>query len=190
MGDFQPIIDAIGPTENLHWDIFLYVLFFFNLIMLLILPDGSTMHTMLVILVLISIFIDKTYAFGHLLNSGLYTPETCHAKVFVGTYLIRALIFVAPLMIAGSTTEGKIRGLGILLGVLGTGYMAGRWFLEQREFEAADIVCMDVGTVAQNAVMIITLAYATLRRSSALFAVDRAVPGAILGELATHEVEV
>lgn len=190
MGDFQPIIDAIGPTENLHWDIFLYTLFFFNLIMMFILPDGATLHTMLIIFVLISIFIDKTYAFGHLLNSDTYDPETCHAKVFVGTYLIRALIFVSPLMIAGSTEEGKVRGLAILLGILGAGYMIGRWFLEQREYEGEDIVCMNAGTVAQNTVMIITLAYATLRRSAVLLAVNRVVPGAILRELAPDEVEV
>jgi hypothetical protein len=175
MENVQEIINALGPTDELHWDIALYILFFFNLIMLFLLPDGATLHTMLLILVLVSIFIDKTYAFGYFMNSGQYTAKTCHTEIFVGTYLIRAIMFIAPLMIAGSTDKDNVRALGILLGILSTGYLLGRWFLDQREVEAPDITCMATGAVAQNAGMIITLAYATLRRRvRAVFTLDAA----------------
>lgn len=180
MGDYQEIINAIGPTDNLIWDISLYVLFFLNLIMLFLLPDGSTLHTMLIIIVLISIFIDKTYAFGYLVDSDRYDPETCHAKIFVGTYLIRAAMFVAPLMIAGSTEEGKVRAMGILLGVLSVVYMGGRWFIDQREVSTSNITCM-VDVVAQTSGMFLTLAYATTRHSVLrVITVDRDVPGTVL----------
>ena len=181
MGEFKEIISAVGPSDNLMWDIALYALFFLNLIMLFLLPDGATLHTMLVILVLISVFIDKTYAFGHLIKSDRYDPETCHAKIFVGTYLIRAAMFIVPLIIAGSTDSSKARPLGILLGVMAAAYMIGRWFIDQREVETTNITCMNTGMAAQAGVMWITLAYATVRRSwLRAVTVDRDVPGAVL----------
>ena len=165
MENIQEIIGALGPSDQLHWDIMLYVLFFFNVIMLFLLPDGATLHTMLIIIVLVSVFIDKTYAFGHVMNSGRYTPETCHAKIFIGTYIIRAMMFIAPLIIAGSTDKGNVRALGILLGALGVGYILARWYMDQREVETPEITCMATSMVAQNAGMVLILAYATLRRS-------------------------
>lgn len=191
MEELREIVNALGPTDHLVWDIALYILFGLNLLMLLLLPDGSTLHTVLVIVVLISIFIDKTFAFGHFMNSGKYDAETCHAEIFVGTYLIRAAMFIAPLIIAGSTDEGKVRSMGILLGVLGAAYMIGRWYIDQRDVDNPDITCMATGSVAQAASMTITLAYATLRRSALrTICVDGHVPVTVLGELATHEVEV
>lgn len=168
MENVQEIINALGPSDQLHWDIALYALFFLNILLLLLLPDGATLHTMLVILVLLAVFIDKTYAFGHFMNSGRYTPETCHAKIFIGTYIIRAAMFIAPLIIAGSTEEGKVRALGILLGLIAIGYILGRWYIDQREVDTPEVTCMNTGAVAQNASMVITLAYATLRRKRSL----------------------
>ena len=181
MGDIQEIINAIGPTDNLVWDISLYVLFFFNLVMLLLLPDGSTLHTSLVIIVLLSIFIDKTFAFGYLFNSGPYDAETCHGKIFIGTYLIRAAMFVAPLMIAGSTDAGKVRGLGILLGGMAAAYMIGRWYVDQRDVDVTNITCMNTGVVAQTAGFLVAAAYATVRRAGLrTVAVDGDIPVRIL----------
>ncbi len=171
MENVQEIINALGPSDQLHWDIILYVLFFLNLVLLIMLPDGATLHTMLTILVLLAVFIDKTYAFGHFMNSGRYTPETCHAKIFIGTYIIRAAMFVVPLIIAGSTDEDKVRALGILLGLIAIGYILGRWYIDQREVDTPEITCMNTGVVAQHAGMILTLAYATLRRKRWLTAV-------------------
>lgn len=191
MEELREIVNALGPTDNLMWDIALYVLFVLNLLMLLLLPDGSTLHTVLIIAVLISLFIDKTFAFGHVMNSGRFTPETCHAEIFVGTYLIRAAMFVAPLIIAGSTDTGKVRALGILLGFLAAAYMIGRWYVDQREVDTPEITCMATGSVAQAASMTLTVAYATLRRSALrTITIDGHVPVAVLGELAAHEVEV
>lgn len=168
MENVQEVFNALGPTEDLHWDIMLYVLFFFNLVMLFLLPDGATLHTMLIIFVLVAIFIDKTFAFGHFMNSGRYSPERCHAQIFIGTYIIRAIMFVAPLSIAGSTGKGNVRAMGILLGLMATGYMLARWYVEQRDVEAPGVTCMATGAVAQNAGIVLTLAYATLRRRLSL----------------------
>ncbi len=128
------------------------------------LPDGSTTGTILSIFVLISIFIDKTFAFGYLIDSGPYTPETCHAKIFVGTYLIRAAMFAAPLTVAASTDNGKVRATGVIAGIGGGIYMFLRWFFDQRNVKAPDITCFNTEVMAQNVGMMLLLARLALGR--------------------------
>lgn len=189
--ELRTILSSVGPSnDTLAWDLALYALFFFNLLTLLMLPDGSTTGTILSIFVLISIFIDKTFAFGYLIDSGPYTPETCHAKIFVGTYLIRALMFAAPLTVAASTDNSKVRTLGIIAGIGGGVYMFTRWFFDQRDIEAPDITCFNTTVMAQNLGMILVLARVVLRRRLRLGIVDRYVPVAVAGDLAAHDVEV
>jgi len=191
MEELRAILNSVGPSnDTLAWDLALYGLFFLNLITLLMLPDGATTGTILSILVLISIFIDKTFAFGYLIDSGPYTPETCHAKIFVGTYLIRALMFAAPLTVAASTDNGKVRAAGIIAGIGGGVYMFTRWFFDQRDIEAPDITCFNTTVMAQNLGMTLVLARLMLRRRLRLGVVHRHIPVAVAGDFAAHDVEV
>lgn len=191
MGDLQEIIKGLGPTDQLHWDITLYVLFLLNIVVLLTVPEGNSTATFLSIMVLVFIFMDKTYAFGYMANSGdKYSAEDCHAKIFVGTYLIRAGMFIAPFSIAGFVSEGKSRGPAVLAGIGAVVYSFLRWFMDQREVEAPEITCYNTEVMLQSAGMFLILAKIALRDRLLLGTIYRRVPRAVLGQTATHEVEI
>ncbi len=191
MEELRAILESVGPSsDTLAWDLTLYTLFLLNVVILLLLPDGSTLGTVLSIAVILCLFIDKTFAFGHLLDSGPYSPEYCHAKIFVGTYLIRAVIFAAPLTIAASTDKGSVRTLGVIAGIGGAIYMFLRWFSDQREVEAPNITCFNSEVMVHSASLVLVLGRVALRNRLRLWTVDRDVPGAVPGDLAAHEVEI
>jgi len=191
MEELRAILESVGPSnDTLGWDITLYVLFLLNVVILLLLPDGSTMGTVLSVGVILCLFIDKTYAFGHLLDSGPYSPEYCHTKIFVGTYLIRAVIFAAPLTVAASTDKGSVRTMGVIAGIGGAAYMFLRWYSDQREVSAPNITCFDSEAMVRSASMVLVLGRVALRNRLGSLTIYRDVPGAVLGDLAAHEVEV
>jgi len=191
MEELRAILESVGPSSNtLGWDIALYALFLLNVVILLLLPDGSTMGTGLSIAVILCLFIDKTYAFGHLLDSGPYSPEYCHAKIFVCTYLIRAVVFAAPLTIAASTDKDSVRTMGIIAGIGGAVYMFLRWFSDQRDVAAPNITCFNSEMMVHSASMVLVLGRVALRNRLGSLTIYRDVPGAVLGDLAAHEVEV
>jgi hypothetical protein len=191
MEELRAILNSIGPSDDtLAWDIALYALFLINVIILLLLPDGSSLGTTLVILVIVCLFIDKTFAFGHVFDSGPYTPEYCHAKIFVGTYLIRAIVFAAPLTIAATIEKESVRFLGVVAGIGAAVYMFARWYVDQRDVEAANITCFNRELMVHSASMFLMLGRVALRNRLGSLAVYRDVPGAVPGDLAAHEVEV
>ncbi len=184
--DYKAMLESLWLTDQPLWDFALYGLFLLNIILLITVPSDSSFGTMLGILLLIAIVIDKTYAFGYLLKSPY--PKDCHAKLFIGTYLIRALMFVGPLTIAGSTESGKARGMGIIAGLAGGAYMFGRWFMEQRQVNTSNITCQNPETAIAGAQALLLLGYLWTRRSVRL--VNRHIPLTVAQELAAHEVEV
>jgi hypothetical protein len=194
MEDIKTIINSIGPGsgQNLIWSIVLYWMFLINLIVLFI--DGTAFGTNISMVVLLCIFVDKTFAFGYMFNpkNGLYDndPQTCHAKVFVGTYLIRVVMFAGPFAIAGSTTEGKVRGAAILAGLSAVVYMAARWFFEQRNFKASTITCYNTDIVTAHAGLILVLAKIALRDRLSLGTVHRHIPVTVSRVFAAHNVEI
>lgn len=191
MEELRAILESVGPSnDTLGWDITLYVLFLLNVVILLLLPDGSALGTVLSVGVILCLFIDKTYAFGHLLDSGPYSPEYCHGRIFVGTYLIRAVIFAAPLTVAASIDKGNVRFLGVVAGLGGAAYMFFRWYSDQREVAAPNITCFDSEALVRSASMVLVLGRVALRNRLGLWAEYRDVPGAIFGDLAAHEIEV
>jgi hypothetical protein len=182
--ELRQIVNSIGPSsDSLIWDLSLYVLFFLNFITLFMLPDGSTMGTMLTILVLISIFIDKTYAFGYMMNPGVYGAKRCHEEIFVGTYLIRAAMFVVPLTVAASTEDGKVRAVGVIAGIGGAIYLFLRWFMQQRNVEAPGVTC-------SATIGFVLLAAQMLRDRAWLGVIYGRVPLPVVGQPAAHDVEV
>ncbi len=184
--DYKAMLASLWLTDQPIWDFALYGLFLLNVILLFTVPSESSFGTMLGILVLVAIVIDKTYAFGYLMKSPY--PKVCHAKIFIGTYLIRALMFVAPLTIAGSTDSGKARGIGIIAGLAGAAYLFGRWFMEQRKVPSGNITCQNPEIVASSAQAILLLGYVLARRSVRL--INGHVPLPIAQELSAHKVEV
>lgn len=194
MAEIKAILNSVGPSSaHLQWDISLYVLFFLNLVVLLLLPDGQTMGTMLCIGVLISIFIDKTFAFGYILKPQGMTPEYCHAKIFVGTYLIRAAMFIAPATIAGSTDEGKVRAGAVVASIGGAIYSFARWYFDQRTVSTRKIMCfnpVETGMMVQSIGIVLILAKIVLRDRLLLGAVHRHIPVTVPGEFAAHEIEI
>lgn len=193
MDNVNEMLKLLGPTDKLHWDILLYTTFFFNLVLLFVLPDGSTLPTFLTIVVLVCAVIDKTYAFGYMMDSGTFSAQDCHAKIFIGTYLIRAAMFIAPFTIAGGTDEGKVRALGILCGIVGVGYMGARWFIEQREVAGTNITCaslLNARFLWQSAGMVLVLARIVLRDRLSVGTIYRHGPILILRHPGADHVEI
>ena len=194
MEDAKTIINSLGPGtgQQLIWDIALYWLFLINFLLLFL--DGTAFGTNITMVVLVFIFIDKTFAFGYMFNpkNGLYDndPHTCHAKVFIGTYLIRTVMFAGPFAVAGSTTKGKVRAVGILAGLSAIVYMLGRWFFEQRDFKTSTITCENTDIVIQSVGMILILAKIALRDRLTLGTIHRHIPVTVARDTAPHDVSV
>jgi len=190
MGDLNEIISALGPYEGgLVWSIALYSLFFLNVILLLM--EGSSFGTNIGIVVLICLFIDKTFAFGYMFNPSNMNPRLCHSEVFFGTYLARVVMFAGPFAIAGATKNGKTRMVAIVAGIGGMVYMFGRWFSEQRHSTVSGVTCMvDAHVMMQTAGMLLVLARIALRDRFRLGTVDRHIPVTVAGEFAPDEIEI
>jgi len=189
MENLKEMIDYLWLTDDLHWDLALYWIFLINIVMLFTLPDGSTLGTSIAIIVIIGAVIDKVYGFGFMLDPGRYTPERYHAEIFIGTYLMRAVMFVGPLSVAGSTDNPKTRAVGILAGLSGGVYSFARWYFDQREVSTTDIgLYLHWEMFAQSAGMVLVLAHLALRRRFGF--VHRDVPVTVTRVLAAHDVEV
>ncbi|NLE51893.1 MAG: hypothetical protein GX613_10855 [Chloroflexi bacterium] len=193
MDELREILNALWLTDEIHWDISLYVLLVLNLILLLQQPDAQPLATGLCIIVLVAIVIDKVKAFGYMFPaSAYYTREQCHEQIFIGTYLIRAVIFAAPLSVAGMTKNPDSRPVGIIAGVLGGAYMFVRWFLEQRDVPLDDLFCtfLFTGFALQQGGLLLLASRVALRDRLLLGRVHRHAPVLITLELAADEVEV
>ena len=191
MENLKEMVDYLWLTDELHWDLALYWIFLINVVMLFTLPDGSTLGTFIAIVVIIGSVIDKVFGFGFMLDPGRYTPEHYHAKIFIGTYLMRAVMFVGPLSVAGSTDSPKARFVGIIAGLSGGVYSFARWYFDQRDVSTTDIgVYLHWDMLAQSAGMTLLLARLALGRRVRLGFVHRNVPVTITRDLAAHDVEV
>jgi hypothetical protein len=184
--DLKQMVDALWLTDDLIWDLSLYWIFLLNVALLVAQPEGSAFGTALSIVVIISVLMDKTYAFGYVMDPGKYTPEDYHAKIFIGTYMLRAAMFTAPLIMAGSTESGGVRALGILAGVSGAVYMFARWYFDQQDVDVSEIAFLYREWLPQTTGMVLVLARLALR----LGRVHRDVPVLVAGDLAAHDAEV
>jgi hypothetical protein len=190
MDEFREIISALGPYEGgLGWSIALYVLFFLNVILLIM--EGSSFATNITIVVLLALFIDKTFAFGYMFNPSDMDPRLCHSEVFFGTYIARVIMFAGPFAIAGSTRNGRTRFVAIVAGIGGMTYMFARWWYEQRNSDVSGVTCMvDTGIMMQHAGLLLVLARITLRDRFGFGLVNGHIPVTVLGELAPDDVEI
>ncbi|MBN1565819.1 MAG: hypothetical protein JXA10_18395, partial [Anaerolineae bacterium] len=146
--------------------------------------DGSAFASLICIIILVSVVIDKTFGFGYMLDPGPYTPEVCHEQIFFGTYLIRVAMFVGPLSIAGMTQNPKSRGVAIVAGISGGVYMFARWYYDQRDSPYEDIVCSSyIG-------FFMLAARVYLGSRFRLGTIYRHIPVTVTGQHSAHKLEV
>lgn len=192
MDELRQMVDALWLTDEIHWDIFLYVLFFINIVLLFLHPSGDSMGTNLSILILLAIVIDKVHGFGYMFDPDQYSRVRCHEEIFIGTYLIRVVMFAGPLIIAGRTRRPGIRPAAIVVGLLGGAYMFIRWYMEQRDVSSTALVCWitALGFSWQSSGVFLVMARLALRQRFRLGTVYRDVPVVIARDVAAHDVEV
>ena len=192
MDEFREVVSALWLTDDIMWDISLYVLFLLNFVLMFMHPSGDSMATSLSMLILVAIVIDKVRGFGYMFDPGSYSRARCHEEIFIGTYLIRVVMFAAPLTIAGRTTKPSIRPIAIIAGLGGGAYMFIRWFMEQRDVNSTRLLCswLTLDFALQSGGAALILARVALRDRLLLGRVHRHIPVAVLGELAADQVEI
>jgi hypothetical protein len=123
------------------WDYFLYVIMFFQFILLLILFVTENLRdTIMIAVVVTCAFADKAYIFGYL-EGGASTVEAAvnyHSKLSFGAFALRVAMFGIPVILITQTKVKRAKPLCILLGIMGVLYLGARWFFEQREGGWAD----------------------------------------------------
>ncbi|MBN1680053.1 MAG: hypothetical protein JW966_07155 [Anaerolineae bacterium] len=192
MEALQEMVSELWIGDEIHWDLALYWIAFINILVMLLQGDGATLQIMLSIIAVMSAVIDKTHGFGHMLDTGPYSPVKCHEEIFLGTYLIRVAMFVAPLTVAGSTKSPKSRGVAVVAGVSGGAYMFIRWYFEQRDVTSTKLTCSTLMATLtlQNMGMFLILARVALRDKLTLGAIHRHIPVLVPRNFATDDIEV
>jgi hypothetical protein len=115
------------------WDYFAYVIFALALIAMVVSGEDNLMTTLFLGFVIIGAVMDKTYAFGYIVEeqtAPLAVRVDAHINFF-GTLVMRALLFSLPLIAAFQTKNKRTRTLAGLLAFLGLVYALGRWYAEQ-----------------------------------------------------------
>jgi hypothetical protein len=104
--DFQDIVALLGPGSGqvLLWSIFLYIIFFFALITLLVMPDKNMVPTLLIAGVLLFAIVAKL---------SVSAPNIGSAPILrnreFGMFVINVGMFVFPLIAIGMTRARKNR---------------------------------------------------------------------------------
>ncbi len=112
------ILQALGPnypTPLIGWT--LYVIIVLVLATMFLQKKGNNTITLLLSAVIMACLIDKINAFP---------------LASFGAFVVRIIIFVFPMVVAGMTKWPKSRGPAIFASVLAAVYLFGRWFFEQR----------------------------------------------------------
>lgn len=188
--DLNEMLNALWLTDEIHWDLALYGIVLINIILLFVLPDGSTLGMPLAVLVITCAVIDKVHGFGYMLEKP--DPIKFHEEVFFGTYLIRVIICLAPALVAGNTESSKARVVGILAFLGGGAYMIARWYVEQRNVpdQGFGIGFIPFDFVPQVAGMMFVMWGTSLRSRLRWLVIDRDVPAPAMGDPATHSIKI
>jgi hypothetical protein len=115
----QDILSKLGPRSgtNLIYDIFLYVLFFLNLIIMFMQSDKQMVPT---------VFAGLAAALAVVAKLDVIPPKE------FGSLVVNAGVFVLPLIIAGITRAKKSVPLSVISGILAGVYFFAFWFFNQR----------------------------------------------------------
>ena len=128
--DFQDILALLAPGtgQNLVWSIFLYLIFFFALVTLFLMPNKNMLPTLLVSAVLLFAIVAKLSVAALALRM---TP-ILRNKEF-GMFVINVGMFVFPLIAVGMTRARKNKSVAPALATALTAgvYFFLFWFLVQ-----------------------------------------------------------
>jgi hypothetical protein len=125
--DIQDILFLIGPTSGqLGWNILLYIIFFFALVTMLVMPDKNLISTLLIAAVLLATVVAKLSLSAR--------PPIIPSDDFL-MYVLNAMMFVFPLLVAGlvrAKKKGRVVPAAIMTSLFGGVYFFIFWFLVQR----------------------------------------------------------
>lgn len=119
----QGILQRLAPSyPSPIYGITLYIIIILSIITLFLQKKSNLQITILIAITVMCGLIDKINAWQTF--NGANTQ-------FVAL-MLRIVIFVVPLIVAGMTKWEKSRGPAILAGIIGGIYLFARWFFEQR----------------------------------------------------------
>jgi hypothetical protein len=125
--DLQDILFLIGPTSGqVAWNILLYIIFFFALITMLVMPDKNLLPTLLIAGVLLAAVVAKLSLSAR--------PPIIPLDHFL-MYVLNATMFIFPLLVAGlvrAKKKGRVVPAAIMTSLFGGVYFFVFWFLMQR----------------------------------------------------------
>jgi hypothetical protein len=192
--------DIIKPVAGHElWDYYLYGLMVFSLVALFLIGnEASQFDTIFLSLMLFICILDKAYAWGYIVDPNGNPAATREQRVeahitHFGTYIMRVLILVLPLLVAGGTKSGKIRAVAGLLAIAGGVYSFGRWFDEQRNATGTtglSFLPIEPQVIAQGSMFILGVGELFCRRYlRRLRGVDWERPVLIGGVFATDDIK-
>ncbi|PJF43787.1 MAG: hypothetical protein CUN55_07280 [Phototrophicales bacterium] len=145
--DMSAILEFVKPVPgNETWDYALYFLFFVGLVAIAFMNSKGArqIDSYFVTLATFFVVLDKLYVFGFLFagpdtldfadpNVELSVQQRADIHVqHMGSYIIRVLMFVLPLVVVGSTRSSRVRFFAGIFALTGAAYSFGRWFFQLR----------------------------------------------------------
>lgn len=117
--NLQEVLANLAPRSgiNLLYDIFLYLIFILNLILMFGQSDKQTIPT---------IFAGGAAALAVVAKLDVFPPRA------FGSLIVNAGMFILPLIVFGISNAKKVKPLAIIAGVLAGIYFFMFWFLSQR----------------------------------------------------------
>lgn len=118
--NLQEILSKLAPRTdgfNLIYDIFLYLIFILNLILMFGQSDKQTVPT---------IFAGGASALAVIAKLNVFSPSS------FGSLMVNAGMLILPLLVVGISKAKKVQPLGVISGVLAALYFFLFWFLSQR----------------------------------------------------------
>lgn len=130
------IREVLLPVEGqVMWDVYLYVILFFQFILLVILFTGSLRDVIFIAIAFMAAIADKMYLFGFIdpgsTASTLPAAVRYHTLESFYTYGARIAIFALPLLITTQTKTKRAAPVAGFIALLGFVYLFGRWAFQQ-----------------------------------------------------------
>lgn len=114
----QEILNALLPRGGfeLIYDIFLYIMFFMNLVLMFAQSDKQIVPT---------IFAGGAAALAVIAKLNVFAPKE------FGSLIVNAGIMILPFLVFGITNAKKTRPIAMISGILGAVYFFMFWFFSQ-----------------------------------------------------------
>jgi len=144
--------EVLAPVEGqVAWDYFLYVLLFFQLILLVLLFSGSLRDVIFIAVTVMCAVADKTYLFGFIDPGSTATTLPAavrfHTLESFYTYGARIIMFALPLLITTQTKISKAKPVCIIVALMSFIYVIARWVVQQRVAGQADFDRSGLGII-------------------------------------------